>query len=310
MPIELRSGAKLPEINIVTPTIPPAIMTTFLLNPYEADLTLSDPSDRKLFTLGCEGLATDSKFNGERSKISDFLKLIGNGLSDICASDVFRISVEFKNSSDPKIPTKITDIFEIGPLDDNTLLKDHVDLVWAESTFDQSPKFFDTFSTPPIDTTTLTKLRNQRKLRHVMAGKKIWNSFTDAFQLEITGDLKTFSRNGHIDGALLFSFFCSYTNPTTVIENSNLKDEIEGAVMKTFDQDVKKFHTWFKDKRKAIIKSEKGDDSYKEYIRCLFKTYKTSSIKAFREPIVQERTKWITGSQSKTYDYTDLTTFA
>ena len=98
MPIELRSGAKLPEINIVTPIIPPAIMTTFLLNPYEADLTLSDPSDRKLFTLGCEGLATDSKFNGERSKISDFLKLIGNGLSDICASDVFRISVEFKNS--------------------------------------------------------------------------------------------------------------------------------------------------------------------------------------------------------------------
>ena len=80
--------------------------------------------------------------------------------------------------------------------------------------------------------------------------------------------------------------------------------------MKTFDQDVKKFHTWFKDKRKPIIKSEKGDDSYKEYIRCLFKTYKTSSIETFREPIVQERTKWITGSQSKTYDYTDIMTFA
>ena len=144
---------------------------------------------------------------------------------------------------------------------------------------------------------------------HVMAGKKIQTSFTDAFQLEITGDLKTFSRNGHIDGALLFSFFCSCTNPTTVIENSNLKDEIEGAVMKTFDQDVKKFHTWFKDKRKAIIKSEKGDDSYKEYIRCLFKTYKTSSIKAFIESIVQERIKWITGSQFKTYDYIDLMNF-
>ena len=108
---------------------------------------------------------------------------------------MFHISVEFKNSLDPKIPTKITDIFEIGPLDDNTFLEDHVDLLWVESTFDQSPKFFDTFLTPPTDTTTLTKLRNQRKLRHVMAGKKIWNSFTDAFQLEITGDLKTFSRN-------------------------------------------------------------------------------------------------------------------
>ena len=104
MTIALRSGTKLPETNIVTPIIPPTIMTTFLLNPYEADLTLSDPSDRKLFTLGCEGLATDSKFNGERSTISDFLKLIGNGLSGVFASDVFCISVEFKNSSDPQNP--------------------------------------------------------------------------------------------------------------------------------------------------------------------------------------------------------------
>ena len=82
-----------------------------------------------------------------------------------------------------------------------------------------------------------------------MAGKKIWDSFIDTFQLEITDDLKTFSKNVHIDGALLYYFFCSYTNPTTVIENSNLKYKVEGAVMNTFDQDVKKSHSWFKDKR-------------------------------------------------------------
>ena len=143
-----------------------------------------------------------------------------------------------------------------------------------------------------------------------MAGKTLWNSFTSAFQLELAGSADEFTKNGEIDGLLLFYHFIEETNPTTIVELSNLKDDLESATMSNFNQDVKKYHTWFNDKRKMIIKNEQGQDTYKEYVRCLFKTYKTSNIEVFRKVVMDERTKWVTGNQPKKYSHKELMLFA
>eukprot|EP00957_Ditylum_brightwellii_P133434 10173164-Ditylum_brightwellii.AAC.1 len=61
-------------------------------------------------------------------------------------------------------------------------------------------------------------------------------------------------------------------NSSTKVSVANLKDEIELAKMDGFNHDVKKFNTWFSDKRNLIVKKV-GKDGYMEYLRCLFKTY-------------------------------------
>ena len=123
-------------------------------------------------------------------------------------------------------------------------------------------------------------------------------------------DKDEFTKNDEIDGLLLFYYFIEETNPTTIVELSNLKDELESATMSDFDQNVKKYHTWFSDKGKMIIKNEQGQDTYKEYVRCLFKTYKTSKIEVFRKAVMDERTKWVTGNQPKNYSHKVLILFA
>ena len=48
----------------------------FLLNPYEADLDLSDKEDRKLFAEASKGLKDGNLFDGKRENFSTFSKLI------------------------------------------------------------------------------------------------------------------------------------------------------------------------------------------------------------------------------------------
>ena len=292
-----------------TSIIHPPVTMTFLLNPYDTDLDLRDKADRKMFTDGCQGLSTEAKFNGEREKINDFLKLIGQKLNTICSKSVFNVALEYSNPLTP-MPVKILNLYDQGLIDDFDKVTDQVNLVWADTTLTNTPKFFDKFDAPPTTDDELNTLRNQRRLRHVMAGKALWNSFTSVFQLELAGSEDEFTKNGEIDGLLLFYFFIEQTNPTTIVELSNLKDELESATMSDFNQNVKKYHTWFNDKRKMIIKNEQGQDTYKEYVRCLFKTYKTSNIEVFRKAVMDERTKWVTGNQPKKYSQKELMLFA
>ena len=49
----------------------------FILNPYLADLDLSDKDDRKLFQEGCKGFKKEADFfDGKREDFDDFCKLM------------------------------------------------------------------------------------------------------------------------------------------------------------------------------------------------------------------------------------------
>ena len=67
----------------IYPTVSRVVkMTTFLLNPYDADLDLSDKDDRKLFQEGSKGIKSTNKdecilFDGKKANFNKFSKIIG-----------------------------------------------------------------------------------------------------------------------------------------------------------------------------------------------------------------------------------------
>jgi len=61
----------------------------------------------------------------------------------------------------------------------------HVDLVWDDTSLGVvTPKYFTIFDKAPTITDELDELSNTAKLKHVMMGSKIWNSFTSKFQID------------------------------------------------------------------------------------------------------------------------------
>eukprot|EP00957_Ditylum_brightwellii_P103737 7902719-Ditylum_brightwellii.AAC.1 len=96
-------------------------------------------------------------------------------------------------------------------------------------------------------------------------------------------------------------------NLSTKVSVANLKDKIKSAKMDNFDHNVKKFNTWFSDKRNLIVK-EAGKNGYTEYLRCLFKTYLTAVDSEFLEAVTLERRLWLMGRQADSYavSYTHL----
>ena len=71
---------------------PSSNMTTFLLNPYEASLNLTNKDDRKLFQDGCKGLSDEEQiFDGKREKFSKVSKLLVKEFDDIRVMECLRI---------------------------------------------------------------------------------------------------------------------------------------------------------------------------------------------------------------------------
>ena len=77
-------------------------------------------------------------------------------------------------------------------------------------------------------------------------------------------------------------------NPTTKVSIRNIKDELENANLKDYGYDIKKFNTWFIDRRNAIVR-EVGKGEYTEYKRSLFKIYKTARNQEFLKEIGNEK---------------------
>eukprot|EP00957_Ditylum_brightwellii_P192098 14623229-Ditylum_brightwellii.AAC.1 len=98
-----------------------------------------------------------------------------------------------------------------------------------------------------------------------MFGELLWNSLDSDFQLELLSHEDKYKVNGNIDGVLLWQFIVDMVNPSTKVSVANLKDEIESAKMDDFNHNVKKFNTWFSDKRNLTVK-EVGRDGYMEYL--------------------------------------------
>eukprot|EP00957_Ditylum_brightwellii_P198531 15130629-Ditylum_brightwellii.AAC.1 len=142
-----------------------------------------------------------------------------------------------------------------------------------------------------------------------MLGKLLWNSLDSDFQLELLFHEDKYKIGGNIDDVLLWQFIVDMVNLLTKVSVANLKDEIESAKIDDFDHDVKKFNTWFSDKRNLIVKGV-NEDGYTEYLRCLFKTYLAAVDPEFLEAVTLEQRLWLMGRQANSYEYADLTQFA
>ena len=219
----------------------------FTLNPYDATLDLSDKDDRKLFEVGTRGLQGESRFGGDVIKFPKFRKLIRRLLEKIRSIESFRVGKDWNNAAAaPRAPSKFHDIFLEKGIDSKSL-KEHVDLVWADTEFgpndNQTPNyFFDHGNKAPGNQAELDAVRNARKMKHVMIGQVIWNSLDPDFQIEMMNDKEKYMVNENMDGVLLWDHMVTHVNPSTKVSVANLKDEIESGTLNDHGQDVKMYN--------------------------------------------------------------------
>lgn len=161
-------------LTIPAPISAPSKM--FLLNPYDADLDITNKEDRRLYVDACKGIS-GYEFGGERDKIGQFLKLLEVEMSNKRLTQALNVAISWKPTS--RNPEKKANLLE-----DNSILTDqvtkHVDLIWSESGHGatDTPEFFIDIPTPPTTTSELEDIRNKFRLKHVILGKKIWDTLT------------------------------------------------------------------------------------------------------------------------------------
>ena len=285
-------------------------MAAFLLNPYDGNLDLSDKGDRKLYADACKGLPESNRFDGKRENYKNFVKLIEKDFKKTRVMEVLEIGVEW--DSDAQTPEGKRTLKEGGSVNifqSNRATRDqvvsHCDRVWSNSAYgDDTPTYYRRFKTTPTDSNELEKERNRTRLKHVMMGSKLWDSFTPEFKIEIMGNREEFERGEETDGPLLWDFVRRRINPSTTVGASRLKDEIETKTLDDFDHDVVKFNSWFCDTRDLIIREE--GDKYDEYLRSLFRAYQVSNQEELRETIAAQKRKWVHGEVKPGYHFRDL----
>ena len=219
------------------------VAMAFLTSPYDSPLDLSNKEDRKLFNDACEGLEKDDRFDGKLANASKFLKLIGKELEDFLLDEILRVAVSWdEGASAPRVPTRSANIFEECNVSD-VVTKRHCDLVWAITQYgSDTPLCFKAFDPMPTTTDELVKGRNAVMLKHVMAGKKTWNSLTTGFQVELINHSTEFKKGRDYDGVLLCKCLMKYVCPTAKVSASNHKDLLDAACLKDFSCDVKSFN--------------------------------------------------------------------
>ena len=116
----------------IHPVSLPAIMTSFILNPYDQLLDISKKDHLKLYTDGCKGLEKDLRFDGKRENYDKFVKLFGKRMSDTRVKECLLISTEWeKSGTDPEFPVadKVIDLFKSSAVSKEDV-KFHCDIVW------------------------------------------------------------------------------------------------------------------------------------------------------------------------------------
>ena len=103
---------------------------------------------------------------------------------------------------------------------------------------DSTPQYLAHLANPPTDDATLNTLRNNRKLKHLILGKKIWNSLISTFQIDLQGSKTEFQIQHEYDGLLLWDFIRRRVNPSTSVGASKLKKRLERSKLEDFDHDV------------------------------------------------------------------------
>ena len=285
-------------------------MPTFLLNPYDGDLDLTNKDDRKLFQDACKGLEKENLFDGKKQNFQDFAKLLEVGLKKTRVMEALAICTEWDETAsaeeDRKLPTAggTVDSFKSKQVTPEQV-RAHSELVWGTTAFGSAtPKYFKSFIQPPTTTEELEKERNKRRLKHVMLGWKLWNSLTASFQIDIMGGKTEYERNDECDGPLLWDYIRRRVNPSTTVGASKLKDEIESKKLADFDHDVIRYNTWFCDTREEIMKEE--GEGFSEYLRSLFRAYQSSDNQEFLDAIAEEKRRWTQGRLQSNYSYLEL----
>eukprot|EP00957_Ditylum_brightwellii_P116760 8906314-Ditylum_brightwellii.AAC.1 len=85
----------------------------------------------------------------------------------------------------------------------------------------------------------------------------------------------------------------------------NLKIELETTNLKDFDQDIKQFNQWFKDRRTLITK-ELGKDGNKEYTCYMYKAYLTCTDHKFLRKMEDKQQDWMLVRKKPSYSHWDL----
>eukprot|EP00957_Ditylum_brightwellii_P203939 15336852-Ditylum_brightwellii.AAC.1 len=244
---------------------------SFILNPYDNALDLSDKEDRKLFENGAKGL--------ESVRLTKVLEI---------ATDWGAWAVV------PRPPQTTGNIFDKKEVTKDAL-NTHVDIVWANTGFrggvEETPNYFKAMM--PMDTPALEAERNQRKLKHVILGNMIWYSLTSNFQIELMAKETNFKQGDDFDRAMLWHQIVTQVKPSTKAAIGNLKDKLEMAKMDNFGHDIRKLNTWFIDQCNKIVR-EVGKEGYTEYLHSLFCAYKMAKDKEFLKAMKDKETKWVT----------------
>ena len=281
-----------------------------MLNPYDADLDLTDKEDRKMFTEGCKGVSEKDILDGNKQNYSNFVKLIEGDLNARRTMGVLTINTMWAEGGATDATKRIPlpegriDMFESNKATTRGI-EEHINLVWEDTDLGaDTPKYFKEFDTAPSDKAALDKLRHGQRLKHVMLGHQLWNSLSSTFKVEIIGSKEEFKRGQEYDGVLLWDFIRRRINPNTTVGASKLKDDIESTTPASFDNDIIRYNTWFEDTRKAIIKEE--GVGYNDYLRSLFRAYLTCPEEEFLEAIKNERRDWIQGKVIAEYSYRNL----
>lgn len=154
-------------------------------------------------------------------------------------------------------------------------------------------------TTTPKDNDTLNMPRDKTKLKSIILGKRVWNSLTSEFQKKIITDSNELEMSNKYDGVLLWEYLRRTIMPSTKVEASNLKSDIEAITLKYFDNNVLKYNNWFEKTNKAITVEE--CKCYNEYLRQLFRAYLNTDPGPFRDTIKSEHQDWIQGKLGDKY---------
>ena len=111
-------------------------MTSFLLNPYDATLDLSNKEDHKLFQDACKGLKGKDLFGGERDKYNDFVKLIESEFNSTRMMEALNIATKWRDKATTRedkrkvAPDGMVDVSSSNKITREEVL-DHCNRVWG-----------------------------------------------------------------------------------------------------------------------------------------------------------------------------------
>ena len=109
-------------------------MMAFILNPFQANIYLTNKEDKKLFEKGCEVLAKEDKFNRKRKKYVTFMKLLKVAIEGVKLMDTLVLGTTYDDTAAvPRPPKTLVNLFDTNSVTDEEVGA-QCNLVWSDST--------------------------------------------------------------------------------------------------------------------------------------------------------------------------------